>query len=201
MAPSARAAERDTLNVARIAGYAGYFDGSKKVGFGSRQRYDGVEFALDLDVVRIPKEGVGVETRLQTGGGVSTGNDRVGRFGTFDVALDAAIYRGATFGLCAGAGLGVEFGRHEFTERVRFYPLAAVRARLFPNDALSFHLNLHAIPITTGEKDRELRTELAVGYHALFVGFRASVISFTAGDPRRTYGELGLGVIAGAAFY
>jgi len=193
--------ERDALNIARVAAFGGYVDGSKLVGHGSRQRYDGAEFALDLDVVRIPREGVGIETRLQTGGGLSTGADRVGRFGTFDVALDAAILRTATFGLAAGAGLGVEFGRHAFTERVRFYPLVLARARWFLGDDYSLHLNAHFAPITTGEKDRELRSEVGIGYGAFIAGVRASVISFTAGDPERSYGELGVGGFVGAAFY
>jgi hypothetical protein len=191
----------DTLNIARVGLYGGYVDGSKQVGFGSRQRYDGAEVALDLDVVRIPKEGIGVETRLQAGGGFVTSSDRPGRFGTFDFAIDAAIYRSAVFGLAAGAGLGLEFGRHDFTERVRLYPLLVLRARAFVTDAWSLHLNLHVAPITTGEKDRELRGELALGYKAFIAGLRTSVIAFEAGDPRRTYGELGLGVLIGAAFY
>lgn len=191
----------DRLNIARVAAIGGYVDGSKKVGFGSRQRYDGAEFGLDLDIVRIPKEGVGVETRLQTGGGLVTGADRVGRFGTFDLALDAAIVRSAVFGLAAGAGLGVEFGRHAFTERVRFYPLIAVRARAFVTAEWSLHLNLHVAPIATAEKDRELRSELAVGYKNFIAGVRTSVIAFETGDPRRSYGELGLGALVGAAFY
>jgi hypothetical protein len=191
----------DTLNIARIAAFGGYVDGSKKVGFGSRQRYDGAELALDIDVVRIPKEGVGIETRLQTGGGLVTASDRVGRFGTFDIALDAAIYRSAVFGIAAGVGFGLDFGRHAFTERVRLYPLLALRARVFLTEAWSVHLNAHYAPITTGEKDRELRGELALGYRAFIAGLRTSVIAFEAGDPRRTYGEVGLGAFVGAAFY
>jgi hypothetical protein len=194
-------APRDTLNIARVGGYGGYLDGSKLVGHGSRQRYDGAEFAIDLDVVRVPSEGVGLETKVQFGGGLSTGTDRVGRFGTIDFALDASIVRTSTFGLLAGAGLGLEFGRHEFTERVRFYPLVLTRARWLLGESFSLHLNAHFAPITTAEKDRELRGELGLGYGAFIAGARVSKSWFTAGDPQRVYGELGLGAFVGAAFY
>lgn len=193
--------KRAPFFIARFDLYGEYFDGSKQVGYGSRQRYDGAGGGVDMEVVRIP-DGFGAEVRLQTGGWFSKGTDRSSRYAAIEIGGAGAIFSTDSFSLAGAVGLGIEGGRHVFVDKIRFYPYVGLRARAWLSDRVSLHLNPYFLPITTsGVKDREVRTEMALGIGAFLGGVRGSWISWEGGDPFRRYGELALTVFGGAAFF
>jgi hypothetical protein len=193
--------EREPFFVARIAAYTEYFDGSRQVGEGTRKRYDGGGGGMDMEVVRVP-DGIGAEIRIQAGGYVSKGNDRAGRYVMFEGGAAGEIFSTRSFSLAGALGVGIAGGRYVFVDKIRFYPYVGLRARAWLSDRVSLHLNPYFLPITTsGVKDRELRTELALGISNFIGGLRGSWITWAGGDPHRQYGELALTVFGGAAFF
>jgi len=200
LAVSVPAQAREVFDVARIAVAGGYFDGSKPVGTGSRQRYDGGELGVDVDVVRARGD-VGVETHLWFGGVYATSESQAGRAFRFDLAADFPIVRGESFGLLLCAGGGGDFGRHPFAEHGRLYPLLGLRARLWASDATYVQVVAQWLPITSaGVRDHEVRAELGVGIGYLFVGLRGTRTWFATERPARAFVDLGLSGIVGASF-
>lgn len=195
------AGAREPYSVARITAYGEYYDGSKLVGHGSRQRYDGAAVGMEVEAVRIPND-LGLEARLQLGGAFSTGRDRARRVVGCELGAAAALVRVGSFSMAAAVGLGIYGGRHDFVDIVRLYPYLGLRNRAWLSDATSLHVNAYYLPITSsGFRDMELRAEVALGVGFFLAGARGSWISYRGGEPRRTYGELGLTLFAGAAFY
>ncbi len=192
---------REPYSVARITGYGEYFDGSRLVGHGSRQRYDGGAVGMEVEAVRIPRD-LGLEARLQIGGMFSTGRDRARRVVGLELGAAAALFHLGSFSMAAAVGLGIHGGRHEFVEIVRVYPYLGLRNRVWFSDATSLHVNAYYLPVSSsGYRDMELRGEVALGVGWFIAGARGSWIAYRGGDPRRTYGELGLAAFVGAAFF
>lgn len=197
------ATANEPYSVARMTAYGEYFDGSTRVGAGSRQRYDGGAAGMEVEAVRVSRErDLGLEARLHLGGAFWTGRPRANRFIGFEIGGAAGIFSTESFGLAATIGLGIYGGRHAFVDTVRLYPYVGLRARAWMSQRVSLHVNVYLLPITSsGVRDSEVRGEVALGVGWFVAGLRSSWITYRGGDPRRTYGELALAPFVGAAFY
>lgn len=197
MAASAPAA-REPIDSVRITAYGGYFDGSKPVGSNSRQRYDGGELGVDVDLVRARGE-VGIDMRLAFGAASATSESKASRTFGLDVAAAFPLVRSEWFGLLVAAGAGGDFGRYPFAPHGRLYPLLGARARTWLSDAVHVDLLGQWLPVTSaGVRDHELRAELGVGIRWAFFGVRGTRTWFHQGT--RDHLDLGMNGFFGAMF-
>lgn len=192
---------REPFRVARMTAFGEYYDGSKLVGHGTRERYDGGAAGIEVEAIRVPSD-FGLEARLQLGGAFSSYRDRAARAIMFELGGAAGLLHVGSFSVAGTLGLGIQGGRHVFVDTVRLYPYVGLRTRAWFSDAVSLHVNGYLLPVTTsGVRDMELRSEVALGVSWFIAGVRGSWLRYSGGDPRRVYGELSLALFVGAAFY
>lgn len=192
------ASAREPIDSVRMTAYGGYFDGSKPVGNDSRQRYDGGELGIDVDVVRARGD-VGIDMRFAFGGAWATSESQASRTFALDFAAAFPLVRSESFGLLVAAGAGGDFGRHPFAPHGRLHPLLGARARTWLSDAVHVDVLAQWLPITSaGVRDHELRAELGVGIGWMFFGVRGTRTWFHQGT--RDYLDLGMNGFFGAMF-
>lgn len=197
MAVSLPARAGDTVNTIRMAGVGTWFDGSKPVGTGSKQRYDGGMVGMEVDMIRAPAD-VGLAMRFAFGGAWASSQSEGSRTFGIDFGLAFPVVRGQTFGLVLTGGGGGDFGRHPFAPRGRLYPFLDARTRLFVAERTAFDLGVRLLPITSAAvHDHSLEAQLGVSVGMFYAGVRGTRTWFSDVAPARSHVDLAVSGLVG----
>jgi len=188
---------RSAFELARLGVHGGWFSGSKMVGYGSLQRYDGGVGAMDLDVTRFPHENIGFSFALGLGfasqGSQNNGGTTNFNYGRLESSIDFGLLSWSgpgKSGWSVGAGFGGAFGknRYWYAEKGVGYPILRTNLRLWATRDVSLHAAYQWLPSSTGDAPvRSHRFEAAVGIGLMQLGARLELVSTQRGVPIRTY--------------
>jgi hypothetical protein len=200
---------RTAFELARFDAHGGYFSGTHLVGFGSVQKYQGANGAMDVEVIRYPDEHFGFSLAFAFGG--ASENDLQANGGLIFARLQTA----AEFGLLSwsgpgksgwsiGAGMGGDLGKSRYLDdgKAMAYPILLSRLRLWATREVSVHANYQWVPISTGAMPLHAhRFEAAVGLGLLQFGARLELSAQNGGDPVRTFVDRETTLFVGIAVY
>jgi hypothetical protein len=195
----AREQERRTF-LARIGASGSLIQGSRMVGFGSRERFvQGGVAVIDFKVARFfSKRRYGLEVASQLM--IPAEKEKSVGFGQLEFAADWMLADGPWGSLVAGIGIGGDYGRYWWEGRV--YPLAILRERTWLSRKVRLEFETRTLPIAyTGKLPLfEQRFELAIGIGIFTMGLRFNWTAAWGGIPQRTYEQHELGGFLGAGF-